>query len=223
MGLWGGEGVSQKDRGFSRRREGSIKDWGFRGGERVSQKDRGFSRRREGSRKNLWFPTRGVSHEDNEFPRRIVHGFYKGLVVSEEARGFQRRTETFQGWERGSGKDWWFPRGGEKFPRSLKGYMQKKFKFPKRMGASFQTKTVGSEKERGVSKKDRGGDIDPENDLGFSRRWGGFRKGQKSFKNEGGFQKGLRVSEDSMGFQKGLRVSEESRRFQRRTEGFWES
>ncbi len=41
-------------------------------------------------------------------------GFYKGLVVSEEARGFQRRTEPFKN-EKGVPERTGGFRGGEKF------------------------------------------------------------------------------------------------------------
>jgi hypothetical protein len=88
----------QEARGFYRRTDGfqegervPERTAGFRGGKGVSEKVRGHSRIRKGFQRKIW----GFK-EAREFYRRVFkkeRGSQKGLVVSEEAREFQKMTK----------------------------------------------------------------------------------------------------------------------------------
>jgi hypothetical protein len=99
--IWGFE----ETRGFHRRTEGLRRREGssFREVEVVLEKDRGVSRRLEGSRKNWWFPRRQRGFREVQRPSKNKKGipekdmgfrggesFTEGRRVFKKERGFQK-------------------------------------------------------------------------------------------------------------------------------------
>ncbi len=83
---------SEKDRGHSRMSKGfKRRIWGF-------EETRGFHRRTEGFKKERWFqfPRSRGGFREGQRCFKNEGGFQKGLVVSEESKGVQRRTAVFQ-------------------------------------------------------------------------------------------------------------------------------